>query len=206
MLFYGNCWYTFGNYLLSYFNIFLFFQFKHLTKQSAALREVNDSRIRIYEQLEVSIQDLELANHRLTLENASNRKQIKNLTASIEAAETKCEDLQSTIDDLTRKLDNYKRKVQRAQEQSNPEVSRNSFNNVPKQSLAPISPLSLYPNVSTIDRIKLNQLISSWLRRQRAEEFLQYLTCVPPRANRRRRSKSQKNPTSPKLRIKIWNK
>lgn len=48
-----------------------------MKKQTAALREVNDSRLRVYEQLEVSIQDLERANHRLALENSSDKKQIK---------------------------------------------------------------------------------------------------------------------------------
>jgi hypothetical protein len=41
------------------------------------LREVNDSRLRCYEQLEVSISDLERANHRLSVDNAADKKQIK---------------------------------------------------------------------------------------------------------------------------------
>ena len=48
-----------------------------MKKQTAALREVNDSRLKIYEQLEVSIQDLERANQRLALENTNDKKQIK---------------------------------------------------------------------------------------------------------------------------------
>lgn len=48
-----------------------------MNKQTAALREVNDSRLKIYEQLEVSIQDLERANHRLVIENTSDKKLIK---------------------------------------------------------------------------------------------------------------------------------
>ena len=48
-----------------------------MKKQTAALREVNDSRLKIYEQLEVSIQDLERANHRLVIENTSDKKLIK---------------------------------------------------------------------------------------------------------------------------------
>nr|XP_023017817.1 cerebellar degeneration-related protein 2 isoform X2 [Leptinotarsa decemlineata] len=79
-------------------------EIEYLTKQTNALREVNDSRLRIYEQLEVSIQDLEHTNHRLLLENAAEKKQIKNLNATIYSLEAKCEDLQSTIDDLTLQL------------------------------------------------------------------------------------------------------
>lgn len=53
------------------------FFFQYLTKQTVALREVNDSRLRIYEQLDVSIQDLERTNHRLAIDNASEKKHIK---------------------------------------------------------------------------------------------------------------------------------
>lgn len=50
---------------------------QYLTKQTAALREVNDSRLRIYEQLEISIQDLERNNQRLVQENINDKKHIK---------------------------------------------------------------------------------------------------------------------------------
>lgn len=55
----------------------LFLVLQYLTKQTVALREVNDSRLRIYEQLEVSIQDLERANHRLAVDHAADKKHIK---------------------------------------------------------------------------------------------------------------------------------
>lgn len=48
-----------------------------MTKQTVALREVNDSRLKIYEQLEISVQDLERANHRLALEHTTDKKHIK---------------------------------------------------------------------------------------------------------------------------------
>ena len=51
--------------------------FQYLSKQTAALREVNDSRLRIYEQLEVSIQDLEKSNQRLAAEGAADKRKIK---------------------------------------------------------------------------------------------------------------------------------
>lgn len=41
------------------------------------MREANDSRLKIYEHLEVSVQDLEKANARLVLENTNNKKTIK---------------------------------------------------------------------------------------------------------------------------------
>lgn len=73
---------------------------QYLTKQTVALKEVNDSRLRIYEQLEVSIQDLERTNHRLQCENSSERKHVKSLNVTIEQLEAKNEELQSVIDDL----------------------------------------------------------------------------------------------------------
>lgn len=51
--------------------------FQYLKKQNAALREVTDSRLKVYEQLEVSIQDLERANHRLVVDNTASKKLIK---------------------------------------------------------------------------------------------------------------------------------
>lgn len=58
-------------------NSVLFVHGQYLTKQTAALREVNDSRLRIYEQLEVSIQELEQTNQKLSVENISDKKLIK---------------------------------------------------------------------------------------------------------------------------------
>ncbi|KAG5899133.1 hypothetical protein JTB14_021630 [Gonioctena quinquepunctata] len=89
-------------------------EIEYLTKQTVALREVNDSRLRIYEQLEVSIQDLERANHRLVLENSAEKKHIKSLNATVESLEAKCEELQATIDDLKLQVDVLKRRLQRS--------------------------------------------------------------------------------------------
>lgn len=52
---------------------------QYLRKQSAALREVNDSRLRIYENLEVSINDIEKSNIRLMNESNNQKKTIKTL-------------------------------------------------------------------------------------------------------------------------------
>ncbi|KAB7506131.1 Cerebellar degeneration-related protein 2-like, partial [Armadillidium nasatum] len=71
----------------------------YLSKQTAALREVNDSRLRIYEQLEISIQELENNNQRLTSESNSDKKKIKSLSTTIEHLEAKCDELQKCIDD-----------------------------------------------------------------------------------------------------------
>lgn len=75
-------------------------EIEYMKKQTAALREVNDSRLKIYEQLEVSIQDLERANHRLVIENTSDKKLIKSHCTTIETLEARCEELQKKIDEL----------------------------------------------------------------------------------------------------------
>lgn len=41
------------------------------------MREANESRLRIYEQLEISIQDVEKNNQQLNAENASDKRKIK---------------------------------------------------------------------------------------------------------------------------------
>ncbi|XP_026757609.2 cerebellar degeneration-related protein 2-like isoform X1 [Galleria mellonella] len=91
-------------------------EIEYLTKQTVALREVNDSRLRIYEQLEVSIQDLERANHRLAVDHAADKKHIKSLCANIETLESKCEDLQKIIDDLNVQLEIARRRAERKTE------------------------------------------------------------------------------------------
>ena len=53
------------------------FPLQYLTKQVIALREVNDSRLRIYESLENSIQDLEHEKHRILVENNTDKKHIR---------------------------------------------------------------------------------------------------------------------------------
>ena len=53
------------------------FFFQYLTKQTTTLREVNDSRVKIYEQLEVSISELECANKKLQEENLCDKVKIK---------------------------------------------------------------------------------------------------------------------------------
>ncbi|XP_050524238.1 cerebellar degeneration-related protein 2 isoform X2 [Daktulosphaira vitifoliae] len=75
-------------------------EIEYLTKQTTALREVNDSRLRIYEQLEISIQDLERNNQRLVQENLNDKKHIKSLYETIEGLESRCEELQHLVNDM----------------------------------------------------------------------------------------------------------
>lgn len=74
-------------------------EIEYLSKQTAALREVNDSRLRIYEQLEVSIQDLEKNNQRLAAEGSADKRKIKSLTSTVESLELRCDDLQKSLEE-----------------------------------------------------------------------------------------------------------
>ncbi|XP_073984784.1 cerebellar degeneration-related protein 2-like isoform X8 [Rhodnius prolixus] len=77
-------------------------EIEYLRKQTAALREVNDSRLRIYEQLEVSIQELETSNHRLATQNASDKKHIASLENQVEKLEARCEEMAVTCEEHER--------------------------------------------------------------------------------------------------------
>ncbi|XP_045445594.1 cerebellar degeneration-related protein 2-like isoform X2 [Melitaea cinxia] len=128
-------------------------EIEYLTKQTVALREVNDSRLRIYEQLEVSIQDLERANHRLAVDHSADKKHIKTLCSNIEGLENKCEELQKTVDNLNAQLEIVRRRAERKPENEKPKekeqkpaevtISNNKNVNItPQKSIAPLPELT----------------------------------------------------------------
>lgn len=94
-------------------------EIEYMKKQTAALREVNDSRLKIYEQLEVSIQDLERANHRLVIENTSDKKLIKSQCLTIESLEARCEELQKKIDEINEQHESLLRQQSTSQSANN---------------------------------------------------------------------------------------
>uniref|UniRef100_A0A182W5R7 Cerebellar degeneration-related protein 2-like n=1 Tax=Anopheles minimus TaxID=112268 RepID=A0A182W5R7_9DIPT len=87
-------------------------EIEYLTKQNAALREVNDSRMKIYEQLEVSIQDLERDKYKLALEYQAEKKNVKQLCSNIESLETKVEELTKSLEDARRQAEANRRTKQ----------------------------------------------------------------------------------------------
>ncbi|XP_063377895.1 cerebellar degeneration-related protein 2-like isoform X2 [Cydia fagiglandana] len=130
-------------------------EIEYLTKQTVALREVNDSRLRIYEQLEVSIQDLERANHRLAVDHAADKKHIKTLCSNIETLEGKCEELQKTVDDLNAQLEIARRRAERKPEstekpkekeikpeQTTPNSKKIEASSTPLKTVAPLPELT----------------------------------------------------------------
>lgn len=56
---------------------FLFLILQYLNKQNTDLRDINESRMKIYEQLEISISDLEVVNKKLQEEAVADKATIK---------------------------------------------------------------------------------------------------------------------------------
>ncbi|KAF2362263.1 hypothetical protein FHG87_006979 [Trinorchestia longiramus] len=71
----------------------------YLTKQSTALKSVNESRLRIYEQLEISIQELEKTNQRLNNEAAADKRKLRSLQSTIDSLEIRNDELQKALDE-----------------------------------------------------------------------------------------------------------
>lgn len=90
----------------------------HLKKAITAMDEVNESRMNVYEQLEVGIQDLERDNRRLMSENSSSKKQIKSLSHNLESLETRCADLQKQLEETRQALTAERRKNERLMQEN----------------------------------------------------------------------------------------
>lgn len=75
-------------------------ELQHLSRQACSLREVNESRLKIYEQLEQTVAELEKSNQRLQQESRADKKRIRSLSTSVDLLEKKCEELQELADNL----------------------------------------------------------------------------------------------------------
>ncbi|XP_011331499.1 cerebellar degeneration-related protein 2 isoform X2 [Ooceraea biroi] len=153
-------------------------EIEYMKKQTAALREVNNTRLKVYEQLEVSVQDLERANHRLVIENTSDKKLIKSHSLTIENLEIKCEELQKKIDDLTvqiRRQSTLQSTVtspsgNNTQQQNNDWETPNTQGGSEKQRAAPkVTPVSPKPPQETANATVTNDEEMTELLRQLQE-------------------------------------
>lgn len=61
---------------------------------------MNDSRLRVYEQLEVSMVELERTNKRLGEEGLGDKERIRDLGDTVRSLEIKCEELQRLLDEV----------------------------------------------------------------------------------------------------------
>ncbi|CAH1718371.1 unnamed protein product [Chironomus riparius] len=101
-------------------------EIEFLTKQNLALKEVNDTRMQIYESLDISIHDLEREKHQLIIENSFNKKHIKELNETVEKLEQKCEEATKQFEDVRHILEQERRKIERVQEGSSSNNSSSS--------------------------------------------------------------------------------
>ncbi|XP_075220256.1 cerebellar degeneration-related protein 2-like isoform X2 [Lycorma delicatula] len=150
-------------------------EIEYLTKQTAALREVNDSRLRIYEQLEVSIQELERANQRLAIESTNDKKHIKSLTGQVDTLELRCEELQKNLDELTVALEAARRRQRRSVcTPDEPESPALPKNNPPQSSHTPL-PLFSQPEFEDEMTQLLQQLQEARTQKTREQRKVQDL-------------------------------
>ena len=61
---------------------------------------MNDSRLKVYEQLEVSMVELERTNKRLGEEGLGDKERIRDLGDTVRSLEIKCEELQRLLDEV----------------------------------------------------------------------------------------------------------
>lgn len=85
-------------------------EINYTNRQLSALWEVGKSRLKIYEQLEYNVNDLEKVNRRLIEETNNRKKRERNFTNNIVELEDKCHLLQTKVDDLSRELNITKMK------------------------------------------------------------------------------------------------
>lgn len=95
-------------------------EIEFLTKQTAALKEVNESRVRIYEQIEISLSELETNNLRLSEDSAAEKSKIRSLSTAVTALENRCEELQRSLEEAEIIIRNRKEKRNSIFLQENP--------------------------------------------------------------------------------------
>jgi len=95
-------------------------EIEFLTKQTAALKEVNESRVRIYEQIEISLSELETNNLRLSEDSAAEKSKIKSLSTTVTVLENRCEELQRSLEEAEIIIRNRKEKRNSIFLQQNP--------------------------------------------------------------------------------------
>ncbi|KAK2155093.1 hypothetical protein LSH36_249g01011 [Paralvinella palmiformis] len=71
-----------------------------LTKQLEVLRNVNDSRMRIYEEVDRNLQELEKTNKKFRKEIRADKERIKGLTSTVDTLEVKCAELSAKLEEL----------------------------------------------------------------------------------------------------------
>ncbi|NXU53822.1 CDR2L protein, partial [Turnix velox] len=75
-------------------------EIEYLTKQLETLRQMNEQHAKVYEQLDLTARDLELANQKLVLESKTSQQKIHCLTETIEGLQNQVEELQKQVEEM----------------------------------------------------------------------------------------------------------
>ncbi|XP_067128452.1 cerebellar degeneration-related protein 2-like [Centruroides vittatus] len=75
-------------------------EIEFLTGQLSATKDVNESRLKLYEQLETSIAEFDKINIKLQQESTVDKKKIKSLDNTVNLLEKRCQDLETLVEEL----------------------------------------------------------------------------------------------------------
>ncbi|KAH3861355.1 cerebellar degeneration-related protein 2-like isoform X2 [Dreissena polymorpha] len=102
----------------------------HHNNQLESLREATESRNRIYEEIDKSIQELEKHNQKLAIDSKADKQKIDRLTTTIQTLEEKNDELSHRVDEL--KVAERERKKMQTQQNKDTRRAR-SLANLPDQ-------------------------------------------------------------------------
>ncbi|MBN3277756.1 CDR2 protein, partial [Polyodon spathula] len=77
-------------------------EIEHLTKQVDLLRQMNEQHAKVYEQLDVTARELELANQKLVLDNRASQQKTTELLETIEGLQAQVDELQRQVQEIKR--------------------------------------------------------------------------------------------------------
>ncbi|XP_033887463.1 cerebellar degeneration-related protein 2-like [Acipenser ruthenus] len=77
-------------------------EIEHLTKQVDLLRQMNEQHAKVYEQLDVTARELELANQKLVLDSRASQQKTTGLLETIEGLQAQVDELQRQVEEMKR--------------------------------------------------------------------------------------------------------
>ncbi|KAK1164857.1 cerebellar degeneration-related protein 2-like [Acipenser oxyrinchus oxyrinchus] len=75
-------------------------EIEYLTKQVDLLRQMNEQHAKVYEQLDVTARELELANHKLVLDSRASQQKTTELVETIEGLQAQVSELQRQVEEM----------------------------------------------------------------------------------------------------------
>ncbi|XP_061175434.1 cerebellar degeneration-related protein 2-like [Saccostrea echinata] len=88
-------------------------EIEYITRQLETVRDSSESRMRIYEELDRTSQELEKTNQRLLIDGKTDKQRIEKLMKTVLQLEEKCDDLEKKVDDMKAEEKRLKQKQQK---------------------------------------------------------------------------------------------